>query len=97
MENRISNVDKIIHEITKLLPCIHDDEVTDDYKLTHFITDPDGTEILSSNENDVEVLANLFDQLYGMGTCNIGYYDPIEDKMNNEVDEYTGLYFVSIA
>ena len=97
MEDRITKVDKLIHEITALLPCIYDEEVTDDYKLTHFITDPDGTEILSADENEVETLANLFDQLYGQGTCNTGYYDPEEDKQNNEEDAYTGLYYVTIA
>ena len=97
MEDRITKVDKLIHEITALLPCIYDEEVTDDYKLTHFITDPDGTEILSSDESEIEALANLFDQLYGQGTCNTGYYDPEEDKRNNEEDAYTGLYYVTIT
>lgn len=94
---RITKVDKIIREITSLLPSIYDDDVTDEYKETHFVTDPDGTEILSAVEEEVEALANLFDQLYGEGTCNTGYYDPEEDKRNNEVDAYTGLYYVSIA
>lgn len=97
MEDRITKVDKLIHEITGLLPCIYDSQVTDAYKLTHFLTDPDGTEILSADENEVEALANLFDQLYGQGTCNTGYYDPEEDKRNDEEDAYTGLYYVTIA
>ncbi len=94
---RIAKVDNIIKSITALLPCIYDGEVDDEFKETHFLTDPDGTEILSANENEIEILANLFDQLYGEGTCNTGYYDPEEDELNNEVDAYTGLYYVLIA
>ena len=95
--NRIEKTNQIIREITGMLPTIYDDCVTDEYKATHFVTDPDRTEILSSCESEVEALANLFDQLYGEGTCNTGYYDPIEDERNGEVDAYTGLYYVSIA
>ena len=94
--DRITKVDKLLHQITDLLPCIYDSDVTDEYKATHFLTNADGTEILSSNENEIEALANLFDQLYEEGTCNTGYYDPEEDERNNEVDAYTGLYYVTI-
>lgn len=95
--DRIEKVDKLIHQITELLPCIYDSEVDDEFKRTHFLTDPDRTEILSTEESEIETLANLFDQLYGTGTCNTGYYDPEEDKMNNKVDAYTGLYYLTIA
>lgn len=95
--DRICRVDDIIREIADLLPCIYDDEVDDDFKQTHFLRDPDGTEILSADESEIEALANFFDQLYGEGTVNTGYYDPVEDERNNEVDAYTGLYYVTIA
>ena len=95
--DRIEKADRVIRGITDLLPTIYDRFVTDEYKTTHFVTDPDRTEILSSCESEVEALANLFDQLYGEGTCNTGYYDPGEDERNGEVDAYTGLYYVSIA
>lgn len=95
--NRIAKVNDIFKAITDMLPMIYDREVTNEFKETHFLTDPDGTEILSSEENEVEAIANLFDQLYGEGTCNTGYYDPVEDERNGEVDAYTGLYYVSIA
>ena len=95
--DRICRVDDIIREIADLLPCIHDDEIDDNFKQTHFLRDPDGTEILSADESEIEALANFFDQLYGEGTVNTGYYDPVEDKRNNEVDAYTGLYYVTIA
>lgn len=94
--DRIEKVDKLIHQITEMLPCIYD-KVDDDFKETHFLTNPDGTEILSTEESEIETLANLFDQLYGMGTCTTGYYDPEEDELNGEVDAYTGLYYLSIA
>ena len=97
MDGRIEKVDSLIHQITELLPCIYDSEVTDEYKATRFLTSPDGTEILSAEENEIETLANFFDQLYGEGTVNTGYYDPEEDKRNGEVDAYTGLYYVTVA
>ena len=95
--DRIEKVNQIVKMISELLPMIYDKEVTDEFKSTHFLTDPDGTEILSANESEVEAIANLFDQLYGEGTCNTGYYDPEEDERNGEVDAYTGLYYVTIA
>lgn len=95
-EDRITKTDRLIKEITELLPCIYDEGVTDEYKKTHFLTDPDGTEILSTSQGEIEALANLFDQLYGEGTCNTGYYDPEEDRCNNEEDAYTGLYYVTV-
>ena len=97
--DRIEKVDKIFKMITEILPMIYDDkvDVTDEFKATHFLVDPDRTEILSANESEVEAIANLFDQLYGEGTCNTGYYDPEEDERNGEVDAYTGLYYVTIA
>lgn len=95
--DRIDKVNKIFHMITEILPMIYGDEVTDEFKETHFIVDSNRTEILSKDESEVEAIANLFDQLYGEGTCNTGYYDPVEDARNNEVDAYTGLYYVTIA
>lgn len=94
---RINTVDGLIREMIKLLPCIYDEQVTDEFKETHFLTDPDGTEILSTNREEIEALANFFDQLYEDPCINTGYYDPEEDKRNNEVDAYTGLYYMSIA
>ncbi len=94
--DRIETVDKLILQIAELLPCIYDSE-DDEIKRTHFFTDPDRTGILSTEESEIETLANLFDQLYGTGTCTTGCYDPDVDKMNNEVDAYTGLYYLTIS
>ena len=95
--DRTEKVDKLILQIAEMLPCIYDSEVDDEFKRTHFLTDPDRTGILSADESEIETLANLFDQLYGTGTCTTGCYDPDVDKMNNEVDAYTGLYYLTIA
>lgn len=85
--DRIEKVNKIVDAIMELLP-----------------KEPDpgrfwcnGEEILTSTENEAECLADFFDQLYGEGTVNTGYYDPEEDKRNNEVDKYTGYYYVNFV
>lgn len=31
----------------------------------------------------------------GFGEVNTGYYDPEEDKRNNEIDKFTGWYYVN--
>ena len=95
--DRIEKVDKLFHQITELLPCIYDSEVDDEFKQEHFTTNPDGTQILSSLSEEVEAIANLFDELYGMGTTQTGYYDPDVDRLEDMVDAYTGLFYVSIA
>lgn len=94
--DRIEQVDKLFHQITEMLPMIYDEEVDDEFKETHFLTDSNRVQILSTERDEVETIANLFDQLYDMGTCVTGYYDPAEDERNNEVDAYTGLYYVTI-
>ena len=77
--DRIEKVDKLFHQITEMLPCIYDSEVDDDFKETHFLTDSNRAQILSTERNEVETIANLFDQLYDMGTTQTGYFDPAED------------------
>ena len=94
--DRITMVDNLFHQITKLLPCIYDDEVDDEFKQMHFLTDPVGNQILSTESSEVETIANLFDDLYGMGTTQMGYYDPDADRLANMTDVFTGLYYVKI-
>lgn len=96
MIDKISHANKLFHEVINLLPCIYDDIVTDEYKETYFVTDSNQNMILSTNENAIETLADLFDQLYGTSICITGYYDPVEDERNNEVDAYTGMYYLLI-
>ena len=78
--DRIEKVDWLLKELINMLPNIYDSDVDDDFKEMHFLTNADYTEILSANGSEVEALANFFDQLYGVGTVNTGYYDPEEDE-----------------
>lgn len=53
-----------------------------------------GIFILCKTEEMANELADCLDELdYQTLT---GYYDPIEDKRNNEVDECTGYWYVDI-
>lgn len=60
----------------------------------------DGEEILVSSECMANNIADAIQLLYlsqGEGiVVNTGYYNPKEDKRNNEEDKYTGWYYVSI-
>ena len=89
MENRGY---KLFHKITEKLPEIYDSVVTDMFKETHLLTNPDRDMILSVEREDVEALANLFNQLFGEETCYVGRYDPETDDI---IDAYTGMYFVT--
>lgn len=51
-------------------------------------------EILCDDENVVENIADFLEHL-GFEEVNTGYYDPEEDKRNNEVDKFTGWYYVN--
>ena len=58
------------------------------------------TEILVKTESAANTIADLIDALYrAQGEevlVNTGYYDPKEDKRNNEEDRYTGWWYVNI-
>lgn len=59
-----------------------------------------GTEILVKTESAANTIADLIEALYrAQGEevlINTGYYDPEEDKRNNEEDRYTGWWYVNI-
>lgn len=59
-----------------------------------------GGEILCKTESAADVLASMFECLYSSQgediLVNTGYYDPAEDERNNEVDRYTGWWYVNI-
>lgn len=55
----------------------------------------DGEEILCKTEEQAEVIADFLEDV-GFDYVNTGYYDPIEDERNGEVDRYTGWWYVSI-
>ena len=60
----------------------------------------DGEEILVNSEHMANNIADAIQLLYlSQGediVVNTGYYNPKEDKRNNEEDKYTGWYYVSI-
>ena len=91
---RIEHVDYIIKSIMEYLPCVSAPNAKDEPY--DFFVDIDETEILSRDESKINLLANLFDFMYGEGTVKTGYYNPEEDERNGEVDEFTGLYYLSI-
>lgn len=59
-----------------------------------------GYEILCRTENGADALADMFETLYASQgeyvLVNTGYYDPVEDERNNEVDSFTGWWYVNI-
>lgn len=55
----------------------------------------DGDEILCKTEAVAEHLANFLEDI-GFDKVHTGYYDPVEDQRNNEVDSHTGWYYVNI-
>lgn len=55
----------------------------------------DGEEILCKTEAAAEHLANFLEDI-GFDIVHTGYYDPEEDRRNNEVNDHTGWYYVNI-
>ncbi len=58
----------------------------------------DGEEILCSCEAECEILADFFDGLFFDNDeieVRTGYYDPEEDRRNNEQDDRTGFYYIA--
>ena len=60
-----------------------------------------GDELLCKTEDAANTLADLLEQLYrSQGEeiiVNTGFYDPDEDKRNNEEDRCTGWWYVNIG
>lgn len=60
-----------------------------------------GDELLCRTESAANTLADMLEQLYKSQDQNIiintGYYDPEEDKRNQEEDRYTGWWYVNIG
>lgn len=59
-----------------------------------------GSEILCKTETAADAISDLLWQLYNAQdeavTVITGYYDPDEDKRNDEEDRYTGWWYVYI-
>ena len=77
----ITTVDNLIKHIIELLPCIDDESVND---MDSYFTDSSKAIIISANRDEIEALADFFDQLYGDPQLTTGCY-----KHN--------LYYLSIA
>ena len=56
----------------------------------------DDDEILCKDKQTAEAIADLIDAMYGDQVTKTGYYDPTEDERNDEIDKYTGYYYVTI-
>lgn len=60
-----------------------------------------GSEILVRTESAANTVADMLTTLYRTQgeevEINTGYYDPEEDERNNEVDRYTGWWYVNIG
>ena len=54
---------------------------------------PGEDEILCDTEAMAEGVADLLEAL-GFSYVRTGYYDPVEDERNGEVDDYTGWWYV---
>lgn len=55
----------------------------------------DGSEILTKTVEQATVIADFLETL-GCEPLNTGFFNPIEDERNNEVDEFTGYYYVTV-
>ena len=59
-----------------------------------------GCEILCKTEAVADALADMFECLYKAQDeeilVNTGYYDPVEDERNGELDRYTGWWYVNV-
>lgn len=88
LPDRIDATDKLWHQLCAMLPTAPREDYL--YWATW-----DDTEILSADGAAIERLADLFDDLYGESTTVTGYYDPDDDRRNNEVNERTGYYYCS--
>ena len=56
---------------------------------------PDGDEILCNSEEKAEAIADFAESIM-CDYVSIGYYDPIDDMRNNEVDFRTGLWYICV-
>ena len=58
---------------------------------------PFGDEILCEDEETANKIADVLEMLVPGVVINTGYYSPVEDERNNEVDECTGWWSVCIG
>jgi hypothetical protein len=60
-----------------------------------------GDEIFCKTEDVANALADMLECMYKAHgeeiLVNTGYFDPVEDERNGEVDRYTGWWYVTIC
>ena len=60
----------------------------------------DGEQIICANESQAEFLANFIEKHYeSQGetvTTITGYYDKTEDERHNTVDDYSGMWYITL-
>lgn len=89
----MSHLMKKIDWFQEIADSLHDDPEGDIWTA--------GDEILCKTEEVAYALADMFECLYKAHgediLVNTGYYDPVEDESNGEVDRYTGWWYVNIV
>lgn len=84
-------LDKLADCTYEALKAAHDKEAAEGRGKDQFRYE-DG-EILCRTEQQAEGVADFLEDL-GFQIIKTGYYDPEEDKRNNEVDERTGWHYI---
>lgn len=56
----------------------------------------DGERVLCKNEEQLNLLTDMFDYYAGEGIIVTGYYPPKEDERDGCVDSHTGYYYAKL-
>ena len=58
-----------------------------------------GDMILCPSETSCGIIADFLQDILRESTITVttGYFDPFEDRRNNECDDYTGFYYIEFA
>ena len=67
-----------------------------DNSLSWLGVETDGSEILCSDEETAELIADIIEEFDDTDYAHTGYYDPVEDAQDGICDRYTGKYYVDI-
>ena len=81
LQDRIDATDKLWNQLWGMLPPSPCEDYVYWAPIGH-------AEILCENGDDIDRLADLFDDLYGMGTVVTGYYDPDDDSVGARAGYY---------
>lgn len=81
LPDRIESTDKLWHQLCAMLP-------TTPHEGYIYWASWGEEEILSADGAAIDRLADLFDDLYDMGTVVTGYYDPDDDSVGARAGYY---------